>query len=123
MDWRAVRQHAGGVTLERITILVVDVLHLLVEVLGERRLEMVDRRHVEHVEPNHRLLARIAVIVRRPVGGDDEVAMLHLSLLTLDRRVGALALQHEANGGGDVLVRVGDLAGQDQLDASEQANW
>ena len=81
---------------------------------------MIDGRHVEHVEPHHRLLARIAVVVRRPVGGDDEVAVLHLRLFAFDRGIGALAFQHEADGGGDVAMRVGNLAGQDQLDAGEQ---
>ena len=117
---RAVRQHAGGEALERIAVLAVGLLHLLVEVLGERGLEVIDRRHVEHVEPHHRLLAGIAVVVRRPVGGDDEVAVVHHRLLALDRGVGALAFQHETDGRGRVAVYVGDLAGQDELDAGEQ---
>ena len=32
-------RHAGGVALERVAVLVIGLLHLLVEVLGERRLE------------------------------------------------------------------------------------
>ena len=81
---------------------------------------MIDRRHIEHVEPHHRLLAGVAMIVRRPVGGDDEVTVFHLRLLAFDGGVGALTFQHKANRGRNVLMRVGDLAGQDQLDAGEQ---
>ena len=87
---------------------------------GERRLKMIDRRQIEHVEPHHRLLAGIAVVVRRPVGGDDEVAMRHHGLLAFDRGIGALAVEHEADRGGRVLMHVGDLAGQNELDAGEQ---
>src|SRR5262249_10433086 len=108
---RAVREHAGGITLERIAVLMIDVLHLLAEVRGERCLEMVDRRHVEYVEPHHRFLARVAVIVRRPVGRNDEITVFHLRLLALDCCISALAFEHEANGGSDMLVRVGNLAG------------
>ena len=120
MRRRAVRQHAGGIAVERVAVGVVGLLHPLVGMVGERRLEMIDRRQVEHVEPHHRLLARIAVIVRRPVGGDDEVAVRHHRLLAFDRGVGALAFQHEADGGGDMPMHVGDLARQNELDAGEQ---
>ena len=96
------------------------VLHLLVEIVGERRLEEIDLREIEHVEPQHRLLRGIAVVVRRPVRGDHEVAGRHERLLALDRRIGALAVEHEADGGGDVAVDRRDLARQDHLDAGEQ---
>ncbi len=60
------------------------------------------------------------MIMRRPVRRDDEVAVLHLGLLALDRRVGSLALEDKTDGGSHVLMRVGNLARQDQLDAGKE---
>ncbi len=65
---RAVRQHAGAVAVERVAVLRALVFCAFSsKCSAERRLEVVDGRHVEHVEPHHRLLAGIAVVVRRPV--------------------------------------------------------
>ncbi len=116
----AVGQHAGAVEGERIAVAAAGRLGGGLELLGERGLEEVDLREVEHVEPQHRLLRGVAVVVRRPVGGDDEVAGRHEGLLALDRGVGALAVEHEADRRGDVAVRRRDLARQDHLHAGEQ---
>ena len=60
------------------------------------------------------------MIVRRPIGGDDEVAGRHQGLLALDGGVGPLPVEHEADRRGDVAMGRGDLAGQDHLDTGEQ---
>ena len=88
--------------------------------LGERRFEEIDLRKVEHVEPQHRLVRRIAVVMRRPVGGDDEIAGRHEGFLALDRGVGALAVEHEADRRGDMPMRRRDLARQDHLHAGKE---
>jgi hypothetical protein len=61
----------------------------------------------------------IAVIVRRPVRGDDEVAGRHVGLFAFDRGIGALAVEHEANGRRDVAMGRRDLARHDHLDAGK----
>ncbi len=83
--------------------------------LGEGGVEEIDRRHVEHVEPDHRLLGRIAVIVRSPVRRDHEIAAAHDGLLALDRGVSAIAVEHETDRRSGVPVRGRDLARKDQL--------
>jgi hypothetical protein len=90
------------------------------EILAERGFVEIDRRRIEHVEPQHRLVRRVAVVVRGPIGGDDEIARRHERLLALDRRVGALAIEHEADRGGDMAMRRRDLARHDHLDAGKQ---
>ena len=117
---RPVRQHARGIEGQRIAVAAVGRLGRALELLGERRLEEVDLGKIEHVEPQHRLLRGIAMIVRRPVGGNDEIAGRHVGLLALDCSVGALAVEHEADRRGDVPVRGRDLARQDHLHAGKQ---
>ena len=117
---RAVRQHAGAVEGERIAVLAVGRLRRLLELLGERRLEEVDLWKVQHVEPQHRLVGGVAVVVRRPVRGDDEVARRHVGFLALDRGIGALAVEHEADRRGHMSMRRGNLARQDHLHAGEE---
>ena len=74
---------------------------------------------VDHVHPDHRRPALVAVVM--PVVGrrQDEIARLHGELLALDGRIGARALQDHADRGGYVLVVGRALAGPDQLQAEE----
>ena len=113
----AVRQHAGAEPGERIPVLALRCLAFPIQMLGETCLEEIDGRQIEHVEPDHRLLRSIAVIVRGPIRGDDEVAALHCRPLAFHRRIGALAVQHEPDRRGGMAMGGGDLARQDQLQA------
>ena len=116
----AVGQHARTVEGKQIAVLPRRLLRRIVKIFGKRGFVEIHRRHVEHVEPEHRLLRRIAVIVRRPARGDDEVAGRHEGLLALDRGICALAVEHEADRRGGVAMRGGDFARQDHLNAGEQ---
>ena len=62
-------------------------------------------------------LAVVAVVVEGPRRGDDEVAVAHRRALAVDRGVGALAVEHQAQRRLGVAVRRRHLAGQDQLQA------
>ena len=74
-------------------------------------------RDVEPVEPEHRLVGVVAVVVPGHVGRDDEVAGVHERALAVDGGVRALALQHEAQRRLRVAVRGRHLVRHDQLHA------
>ncbi len=89
--------------------------------VAEPGIHQIDQMHVEPVEPHHRLLAEIAVVVPSPGWGDDEIAGRHHGPLARDRGIGVLALDDKAQRRGDVAVGGRDLARQDDLHAGEQA--
>jgi len=72
--------------------------------------------HVEAIDPHHRTIGFVAVIMPGHAGRNDEVADLHHGFLTGDGGIGVSALHDEAQRRGDVLVRRGDLARQDDLE-------
>ena len=62
----------------------------------------------------------VAVVVPGPGRGDDEIAGLHRRALAVDRGIGAVPLDDEAQRRLRVAVRRRDLARQDQLQPGEQ---
>ena len=118
---RAVRQHARAVALERVAVWRVGVLRLLVEVLDERRLEEIDRRHVEHVEPHHRLLATGC---RDRAGPSSAVRTKSPATCWPSRRRPRCRRPRRRARSGSPTSTCwcggGDLARQDELDAGEQ---
>ena len=90
-------------------------LRLRRALLGEAGVEEAHQRDVEAVEPDHRLVAVVAVVVEGPRRRDDEVAVAHRRALAVDGRVGALAVEHQAQRRLAVAVRRRHLARQDQL--------
>jgi hypothetical protein len=52
---------------------------------AEPGVKRADERDVEPVEPDDRLIARVAVVVEGPPGRDDEVAGVHRDALAVDR--------------------------------------
>ena len=92
-------------------------LRLRRALLGEAGVEEAHQRDVEPVEPDDRIVAVVAVVVEGPRRRDDEVAVAHRRALAVDRRVGAFAVEHEAQRRLRVAMRRRDLAGQDQLQA------
>src|SRR5437762_3296091 len=59
-------------------------------------LEIAHDGRVERVRPHHRLAPLVAVVVPRHARRHYQVAAAHDELVALDRRVRALAVQHEA---------------------------
>ena len=97
--------------------------HLLRQVgmvLEEDRLERDHQRQVEPVEPDHRLVAVVVVVVPLPVRGEDQVARLHLAGVAVDGRVDARARHHEADRGGRVPVGGRALTRAEELDRAPE---
>jgi hypothetical protein len=55
--------------------------------LGEHRLEEVDDRQIEYIEPDHRSVRRIAMVMDCPVWCQHEITRRHVGALALDRRM------------------------------------
>ena len=111
------RQHIRSVSRSGIILRAGKRLHALGIFLRKARIEQIDDRHIESVEPHHRLISRVAMIMKCPRRRNDEIARMHRDLLAVDRRVGPLALNNETQGRGRVPVAGGYLARQDQLQA------
>ena len=97
--------------------------HLLLHVgvvLEEDRLERHHQRQVEPVEPDHRLVPVVVVVVPLPVRGEDQVAGLHLAGVAVDRRVDARAGHDEADRGRRVTVGRRALARPEVLDGAPE---
>ena len=109
-----------AVDRDRFALRPVDRLLVVGMLLAERRAEEARERRVEPVEPDHRRGAEVAVVVPGPGRRHHEVAGLHRQLLAGDRRVGALALDDEAQRARRVAVRRRDLARHDDLQSGEQ---
>ena len=75
-------------------------------------LEIAHDRRVERVGPDDRLGPLVAVVVPGHARRDDQVAAPHDELVALDGRVGALAVEHEADRAGRVAVGGRHLARQ-----------
>ena len=113
------RQPAGGVELLGEAVPPHGLLRVRV-VLEEDRLERDHQRQVEPVEPHHRLVAVVVVVVPHPVRREDQVAGLHLARVAVDRRVDARARHHEADRRGSVPVRRRVLARAEVLDRAPE---
>ena len=75
------------------------------------RVERFDQRNVQHIHPDDRRIAVVAVIVPFAVRRDHEIATLKRTFFAADSCVGLVALQHETAGVGHVAVHVGDVIG------------
>ena len=84
-------------------------------VFGEAGVEQRHERHVEPVEPDHRHVSGVYVLVPRPVRGYDEVSRLHRNLRAVDAGEGAAPFEYETEGILCVTVVGCPLAGQHQL--------
>ena len=107
------RQHVGAIARQGIAFRPRDRLHFLRITLGEARVEKRYQRNIEPVEPDDGLLARIAVVVKRPRWRDDEVARMHGGPLTVDSGIRAFAFDDKAQRRLGVAVARRNLAGQD----------
>ncbi len=97
-----------------------DGLHIASARLGEARVEQAHDRDVEPVEPDHRLVGLVAMVVPGPGRCDHEIAGQHRRALAIDRGIGALSLDNEAQCRLGVAVRRRHFARQDQLQPGEQ---
>ena len=67
----------------------------ILAMLGKAGIEHLDEGNVEPVEPDHRLVGLIAMIVPQPRRGQDQVVLLHIGPLAVERGEGALARHDE----------------------------
>jgi hypothetical protein len=74
-------------------------------------------RQIQSVEPDHRAIALVAVIVPFPRRREHHVAAFHHDLLALDRGEAAFALDDEAQRERRVPMRARRLTGQNRLQA------
>src|SRR5688572_626233 len=86
------RQQVAPVARPRIALRPYDRLGRLGIALHETRVKVGDERHVEPVQPYHRVGSRIAVVVPSPRRRDDEIARVHGHALAVHGGIGALAL-------------------------------
>ena len=96
-------------------------MHALGIMIEEARIHDVDEMEVEHVEPHHRPVAEIAMVVPGHRRRDDEIAGCHHRPLAADCGIGVLALDDEAQRRRGVTMGGRDLAGEDDLEPAEQA--
>jgi hypothetical protein len=82
--------------------------------------QQIHELHVEPVEPDHRLLGLVAVVVPGPGRGDDEIAGLHQGPLAIDGGIGPVPLDDKAQRRLRMAVRRRDLARHDELQPGEQ---
>ena len=88
---------------------------MLERTVEEVRVHVVDERQVQAVEPDHRAVGRVAVVVKRPGRGEHKVTGAHDRVLPVHRRVGALPFDDEPQRGRRMLVSGRDFAGEDEL--------
>jgi hypothetical protein len=110
------RKQVRAVARLRITGRARDGLFVLVVVLGERSIEELDDRNVQPVEPEHRLIRLVPVVVPRHRRRDDEVAVVHPRPLAVHGRGCAVALEYEAERALGVAMGRCDFARQHELD-------
>src|SRR5260370_8731759 len=72
-------------------------LQLIRVVLEEDGLQCRQQRQVQAIEPHHRLVALVVVVVPVPVRGEDQVARLHIAGAPLYPRLAPLARGNETN--------------------------
>ena len=114
------RHHVGTVAGEAVPGRSGHRLAFRVGRLREAGVEQPDHRDIQSVQPHHRMVGFIPVVVPGPARGDDEVAGFHDRPLALDRGVGAAPLDDEPQCRGRVPVGRRDLPRHDQLQAGEQ---
>ena len=114
------RQQIGAETALRIALGLGYRLHRARVMFGEAGVEHVDDRNIQAVQPDDRLVARVAVVVVGPRRRQNEVARVHRRPLAIDGGVGALTLDDQPKRGGGVAVGAGDFAGQDELQPGVQ---
>ena len=80
----AQRQHIGGVARQVVALFTGNRLLIFRVILGKAATKVIHQRQIQTIQPNHRLIARVAVVVPAPLRGEDKVARMHLSAFTID---------------------------------------
>src|ERR1700686_3991766 len=88
--------------------------------LEEHRVQGLDHRKVEPVEPEHVPATAVGVIVPVPRGREHQVTRVHVTWVTVHGRPYAGALEHEADGARAMPVRGGGLPRPEALQATPQ---
>src|SRR3989454_541139 len=97
-----------------------DGLRLPMVLLVEPGLQHTHQRGVQAIEPDHRLIGVVRMVVPRPIGGQHEVTRVHGNAVTVYDRVAALALDDQAQRRGRMAMGAGDLAGHHDLEIGHQ---
>ncbi len=88
--------------------------------LEESRVQLGDERDVEAVEPGHRLVGDVLVLVEGPARRQQQVTAAHRHRVPVDVGPHTLAVDDEPEGSLAVAVRGGDLARAQVLDRGPQ---
>lgn len=75
--------------------------------LKDQLLQQLDEWKVEPVEPEDRFVWAAGVVVPGKLGRQNEISLIHHTLLTVNWGVGAVSLDYKAEGGCSVTVRTG----------------
>ena len=78
---------------------------------------VIDQRQVEHIEPNHRVGAIVAMLVPQTGGRENQVATAHRAFLAIHRGVRALAFHNHAHRIRGVAMTGCPFTGHEQLHA------
>src|SRR5215831_422896 len=107
------RQHVRSVAQMRIAFRPRDSLCFFVIVTGEAGVEHVHHWQIESVEPYHRFVSGVAVVVKGPGWCQDEIAGMHCGAFTVDSCVTAIAFDDETQGRRSMTVGRSIFSGQD----------
>ena len=96
-------------------------MNLVLEPVRESRIEQPHSGDVETVEPDHRFVTRISMIVPLPVGGQHQIERVHYRFFTVESGVSTTSFHDETQRTLGMAVARGDLAGQNQLEPGIEA--
>ena len=111
----AQRQHIGGVARQVVSLFAGHRLLIFRVILSEAAAQIVHQRQVEAVEPDHRLIAGIAVIVPAPLRRQNKVAGAHGGAFAIDGGKCPFTFNHKAQRRLVMTVARRHFAGHDQL--------
>ena len=109
------RGHHAAARITALTVVVARGLAAAVHVVAG--FQVMHDGKVQHVQPDHRLGAIVAVLVPQPGGRQDQIAAPHGAFFTLHRAPRALAFHHHTHRVGRVAVRRCPFTWQQQLHA------
>jgi len=89
------RQHVGAVTGQAVTRFAGKRMFIVAITLGERSVEKTGERNIESVQPDHRRIAVIAMIMPGPGWRDNKIAKLHDRAFAIDAGMTARTIQHK----------------------------
>src|SRR5579884_3114451 len=86
--------------------------------LKETRFEHVNERIVQPIQPDHRTLAFMFVIVPVPIRSQEQVTRMHVNALSVNNSIGAVSFDNEAKCGSSMSMCLSSFARKDDLNTS-----